>query len=199
MITSFKINALHRNWAVVLLAVLAFWVIQPGVGAASPPTGEIAVGERAPAFTLKDQNDREVSLNAMLKNGPVAVVFIRSISWCTYCQLQTVQLSENLAEIQAAGGQVVMVSYDSPELIKRFAQRRNIKVPILSDTTSKTIDAYEMRALTTVGDQTGSARHGSFVIDKSGVIRSKPYLTSFEGHAAVDALVSALKEAGKPL
>jgi len=181
-----------------LFATLMIFVITPRIAAASAPTGEIAVGERAPAFRLNDQNNREFCLNAMLKNGPVAVVFIRSVSWCTYCQLQTVQLSENLAEIQAAGGQVVMVSYDSPDLIKRFAQRRNIKVPILSDTSSKTIDAYEMRALTTVGDQTGSARHGTFVIDPSGIVRSKPYLTSFEGRAAVDALVSALKEAGKP-
>ena len=93
---------------------------------------------------------------------------------------------------------MVVISYDAPETIKKFARRRKINVPILSDVESKTINAYEMRALTTVGDQTGSARHGSFVIDQSGIIRSKPYLTSFEGQAAVDALMNALKEASKP-
>jgi peroxiredoxin len=164
---------------------------------ASAQAGEIAVGGRAPSFTLKDQNDREFSLEAMIKKGPVAVVFIRSIEWCSYCQLQTVQLSENLAEIQAGGGQVVVVCYDVPEKVKRFAERRKIKVPVLSDADSKTIDAYAMRALNGRGDQTGSAQHGTFVIDKSGVVRSKPYLTSFEGRAAVDILVSAFKEAGK--
>ena len=159
---------------------------------------EIAVGDRAPLFTLKDQNDRVVSLKEMLQKGPVAVVFIRSVTWCTYCQLQTIQLSDNLEEIEAGGGRVVAISYDPPETIERFTQRRKIKVPILSDTGSKIIDAYAMRALTGTGDQVGSARHGTFVIDQSGVVRSKPYLTSFEGRAAVDALVSALKEAGKP-
>jgi len=133
----------------------------------------------------------------MIQKGPVAVVFIRSIDWCTYCQLQTVQLSENLPEIQATGGQVVVVCYDAPHKVKRFAQRRKINVPVLSDVGSKTIDAYAMRALTGAGDQTGSAQHGTFVIDKSGIVRSKPFLTSFEGRAAVDALVNALKEAGK--
>src|SRR5438045_1467607 len=64
---------------------------------------EIDVGERAPLFALKDQNGREFSLAAMTKKSPVAVVFIRSIGWCSYCQLQTVQLSENLARLQAAG------------------------------------------------------------------------------------------------
>jgi peroxiredoxin len=164
-----------------------------------PPAeaGELAVGERAPEFTLRDQNDREFSLEAMVKKGPVAVVFIRSIEWCSYCQLQTVQLSENLAEIQAGGGQVVMISYDAPHKVKQFAERRKIKVPILSDVDSKTIEAYAMRALKGAGDQTGSAQHGAFVIDKSRVIRSKPYLTSFEGREAVDALANGLKQAGK--
>src|SRR5947209_6819525 len=60
------------------------------VDGAPARAGEIAVGDRAPSFTLKDQNDREFSLDAMIKKGPVAVVFIRSIEWCTYCQLQTV-------------------------------------------------------------------------------------------------------------
>ena len=189
---SFTLHILCRVNLMVLLAA--------GLHAAggAPAQGrEIAVGEPAPLFALKDQNDREFSLAAMVKRGPVAVVFIRSIEWCSYCQLQTVQISENLPEIQAAGGQVVLVCYDAPEKVKRFAQRRKLNVPILSDADSKTIDAYAMRALTGAGDQTGSAQHGTFVIDKSGLVHSKPYLTSFEGRAAVEALVKALKDAGK--
>jgi peroxiredoxin len=186
----FAIHVVYRAALMVLLAASS-----NAFGDASTPPKEIVVGERAPSFTLKDQNDREFSLEAMIKKGPVAVVFIRSIDWCTYCQLQTVQLSENLPKIQAAGGQVVVVSYDAPEKVKRFAKRRKINVPILSDSESKTIDAYAMRALTGAGDQIGSARHGTFVIDGSGIIRSKPYLTSFEGDAAVDTLLNALKDA----
>jgi peroxiredoxin len=187
---TFTLHILRRAALLVLLAVSL-----KAVDGASAPAKEIAVGDRAPSFALRDQNDREFSLEPMIQKGPVAVVFIRSIAWCTYCQLQTVQLSENLPEIQAAGGQVVVVCYDVPDKVKRFAQRRKIKVPVLSDADSKTIDAYAMRALQGGGDQSGSAQHGTFVIDKSGIIRSKPYLTSFEGRAAVDALVSALKDA----
>jgi peroxiredoxin len=145
-----------------------------------------------------EQNDREFSLATLIQKGPVAVVFIRSIDWCTYCQLQTVQLSEHLSEIQATGGQVVVVCYDAPNKVKKFTHRRKLTIPVLSDADSKTIDAYAMRALTGTGNQAGSAQHGTFVIDKSGIVRSKPYLTSFEGLAAVEALANALKEAGKP-
>ena len=133
----------------------------------------------------------------MIKKGPVVVVFVRSVEWCVYCQLQTVQISENLKGIQASGGQVVIISYDAPEKIKRFVQRRKLIVPILSDADSKTIDAYAMRALQGRGDQIGSAQHGAFVIAKSGRVSSKPLLTTFDGQTAVDALANALKDANK--
>ncbi len=179
-----------------LAAVVALLAANPATAGDTPtPPKEVAVGQRAPLFTLTDQNDQEYSLQTMLKKGPVAVVFIRSIDWCSYCQLQTAQISENLPKIQATGGQVVVVCYDTPEKVKRYAKRRNIQFPILSDTDSKTIEAYAMRALAGTGDQIGSAQHGTFVIDQSGIIRSKPYLTSFEGDSAIDTLVKALKEA----
>ena len=54
-----------------------------------------------------------------------------------------------------------------------------------------------MRALKGEGDKAGAAQHGAFVIDKSGIVRAKPLLTSFEGRSAVDALVNGLKEASK--
>jgi peroxiredoxin len=165
------------------------------LGDAPTQPKQIAVGEPAPSFVLKDQNDREFSLQTMLKKGPVAMVFVRSVQWCSYCQLQTVQLSQNLEKIQAAGGQVVMVCYDAPEKVKRFAQRTKIKISVLSDSDSKTIEAYGMRAVSGTGEQLGSSQHGTFVIDRSGIVRSKPYLTSFEGDGVVDALANALKDA----
>jgi peroxiredoxin len=182
--------ALAQGTAFTVLAAAA-----KSVGGEPTQPRQIAVGARAPSFVLKDQNDREFSLEAMVKQGPVAVVFIRSIEWCAYCQLQTVQLSEHLPRIHAAGGQVVMVCYDAPEKVKRFARRRKLSIPILSDAGSKTIQAYAMRAVNGAGDQLGSAQHGTFVIDRSGIVRSKPYLTSFEGEAAVEALANALKQA----
>lgn len=187
-----SIHVLHCAIFGLLLATR----LQAG-DSAMAPAKEITVGERAPSFTLKDQNDQELSLETMIKKGPVAVVFIRSVDWCSYCQIQAVQLSDHLADIQAAGGQVVVVCYDRPEKVKRFTARRKLVVPILADADSKTIDAYAMRAMRGVGDQIGSAQHGTFVIDRAGIIRSKPYLTSYDGDSAVEMLINALKEAGK--
>jgi peroxiredoxin len=179
----------------IAMAALMLGPVLVAHGQNSPPKAEIAVGQRAPSFTLKDQNDREVSLNDLLKKGPVAVVFIRSVEWCVYCQLQTMELQRNLKEIEAGGGQVVVITYDAAAKIKHFATRKKIAFPILSDPESRTIDAYHMRADRGTGDQAGSAVHGTFVIDQNSIVRAKPYLTSFEERSVVDVLVNSLKEA----
>jgi len=54
------------------------------VRAAEPATPEktgLPVGQRAPSFTLKDQNERDTSLESLLRKGPVALVFFRSADW----------------------------------------------------------------------------------------------------------------------
>lgn len=49
---------------------------------ASPnAAGRVAVGDAAPAFTLKDQNGREHTLAALVAKGKVALVFYRSAVW----------------------------------------------------------------------------------------------------------------------
>lgn len=48
---------------------------------AAPEKTGLAIGQKAPAFTLKDQGGRDVSLDALLRKGPVALVFHRSADW----------------------------------------------------------------------------------------------------------------------
>jgi peroxiredoxin len=151
------------------------------------------IGQHAPLFTLKDQNNQAVSLGEMLKKGPVALVFVRSADWCLYCKLQLIQLQRNLKTIEASGGQVVGISYDPVKVLKHFANEQAITFQLLSDVGSKTIDAYDMR---NKQSNDGSANHGVIILDQKGVIRARPYLLSSQpDQHNVDILVNALKEA----
>src|SRR5881394_4324989 len=111
-----KIKSMHGIWLLIasLLPALAN-------AAEEVPSKEIGIpiGQRAPAFTLKDQNGQEVSLDALLKKGPVALVFYRSADWCLFCKFELKHLQRNLKEFEAAGGQVVGISYDSAPILKR--------------------------------------------------------------------------------
>jgi len=165
---------------------------------APPVNTGLPVGQVGPAFTLPEQNGKEVSLESLLKKGPVAVVFHRSVDWCMYCKLQMVQLQRILKEIEGAGGQVVGISYDPVEKLKGYAKRSQITFPLLSDAGSKTIDAYDIRYKEAAPEVSGFARHATFILDQKGVIRAKLFQLSYQERPAVDALINALKEARKP-
>ena len=66
--------------AVALLLATAARPQEKGKPAPEEQTG-LKVGEKAPRFTLKDQEGKERSLDEFLKKGKVALVFYRSADW----------------------------------------------------------------------------------------------------------------------
>ena len=171
-----------------------------GLNAAEVASAEntgLRIGQVAPAFSLKDQNGKVVSLDALLKKGPVALVFFRSADWCLACDLQLIKLQRHRKEIEASGGQLVGISYDSAKTLKCFAEKQAITIPILSDTDSKTIDAYGVRDTQTVPAKRGVARHVTVIVDQKGVVRDKQFGVLVDERPGVDALVRALKGAQK--
>ena len=188
--------ALTVNLRAVLLVAVA--LIATGLDAAEVASAQntgLRIGQVAPAFSLKDQNGKEVSLDALLKKGPVALVFFRSADWCLACDLQLIKLQRHLKEIEASGGQLVGISYDSAKTLKCFAEKQAITIPILSDADSKTIDAYGVRDTQTVPAKKGVARHVTIIVDQKGVVRDKQFGVIFDERPGVNALVKALKEA----
>ena len=151
----------------------------------------LRVGQRAPSFTLKDQNGGDVSLQSLVQKGVVVLVFYRSADWCPYCKQQLVDLQRNLKEIEAGGTQLVGISYDSVPGLKRFANKR-ISFPLLSDSGSRTIGAYNVRDQA-VND--GVAVHATFIIDRRGVVRAKLFQVGYGERPVVDALIKVIREA----
>jgi peroxiredoxin len=180
----------------LLLLIALVPAVLPAGDGATPENSGLPVGERAPAFTLKDQHGDSVSLASLLQKGPVALVFFRSADWCQYCRLQLVQLQQNLRAFEATGGQIVGVSYDAPEILKKFAARNAITFPLLSDAGSHTIDAFDIRNKEAPQRWDGIARHATFIVDQAGMIRAKLYQVSYREKSAVAALVNALKIGG---
>jgi peroxiredoxin len=104
-----------------------------------------------------------------------------------------VQLQTNLSRIEATGGRVVAVSYDSPAVLKRFALDRVITFPLLADPGSKTIDAYGIRNKEAPARWDGIPHPGTFIIDRQGVIRAKLFLDSYRERHPAEAVIEALK------
>ena len=104
-----------------------------------------------------------------------------------------VQLQRDLQSIQDAGVQLVGISYDDTKVLKTFSDRMKIAFPLLSDTGSKTINAYHIRNEAARGRAQGVPNPGTFILDQEGVIRAKLFLEGFRDRHTIEALCKAAK------
>lgn len=76
----FRIRSLALAVSTLVLLAPAVHAQPKGKPAPEGQTG-LNVGEKAPRFTLRDQQGKERSLDDLLKKGKVALVFYRSADW----------------------------------------------------------------------------------------------------------------------
>ena len=80
----------------------------------------LRVGDKAPAFILKDADGNSVSSAELLKQGPLVVTFYRGV-WCPYCNMDLQALEAALPEIRKHGARLVAIS---PQTAPTAAVRR---------------------------------------------------------------------------
>jgi AhpC/TSA family/Disulphide bond corrector protein DsbC len=84
-----------------------------------------------------------------------------------------VQLQNAKQRFEAQGIKLAAVSYDSPAILKDFADRHKIEFPLLADPDSKIIRNFDVLNAEAKGMTKGMAHPGFFYIDPEGVIRDK--------------------------
>jgi len=109
-------------------------------------------------------------------------------------------LQQNLKAIEAAGVNLVGISYDSVEVLKGFADKQQITFPLLSDPENQTIIAYSLKNKEMVGkkfgkiDLDGIPYPGTLLVDREGIIRAKLFVDGYrERHSIEDMLKAAAK------
>jgi peroxiredoxin len=102
------------------------------------------VGDEAPDFALPDQRGEEVYLSALLRRGPVVLIFYRG-AWCPYCNLQLRTFQAHLDQILALGAQLVAVSPQTPDRSLSMADRNDLGFLVLSDIGANVIDRYGLK------------------------------------------------------
>ena len=103
------------------------------------------------------------------------------------------QLQADLKELEAAGLSVIGISYDSGDTLSKFADKRKITFPLLSDPGSKTIKAYGLLNKEAAGKAEGIAYPGTIVLDRAGVVRAKLFLEGVVKRHTTSELLKAAK------
>jgi peroxiredoxin Q/BCP len=106
-------------------------------------------------------------------------------------------LQKDLGKIEESGVRLVGISYDPVEVLERFASKRGITFPLLSDPDSKVITAYALRNKETAGkklgkiDLDGIPYPGTVLVDRDGVIRGKLFVDGYRERHSTEELVKA--------
>lgn len=125
------------------------------------------VGDRAPDFTLKDQNNQVRSLAEFRGERNVLVVFY-PLAFSGICTGELDRLQADLVEFQNSTVQVLGVSVDSVYTLRAWADQRGYEFPLLSDFWPHGEIAQRYGVF---NDKTGFANRGTFLVDTHGVIR----------------------------
>ena len=153
----------------------------------------IQVGESAPDFVLKDQNNQVVRLADSHGRHAVLLVFY-PLAFTGTCQGELADLREHLADFDNATLRLLTVSVDSPYAHKVWADREGYQFPLLADFWPH---GEVARAYGVFNEERGFANRGTFLIDQAGVIRFAEMNPPGEARdqnnwrAAVRALVEA--------
>ncbi|KAI3872970.1 hypothetical protein MKX03_008261 [Papaver bracteatum] len=98
-------------------------------------SAKVNKGSVPPAFTLKDQDNKPVSLSKF-KGKPVVLYFYPADE-TPGCTKQACAFRDSYEKFKKAGAQVVGISGDSPDSHKAFAKKFRLPYTLLSDEGNK--------------------------------------------------------------
>ncbi len=90
------------------------------------------VGAPAPEFSLKDQNQQEVKLSDFRGKKNVVIIFY-PLDWSPVCTNEHACVVNAMKQFEDLDAQVLGLSVDSVWSHKAYAEKMNIKYPLLAD------------------------------------------------------------------
>ena len=126
----------------------------------------LAVGQEAPEFTLKDQSQKEVKLSDFAGKKNVVLVFY-PLDWSPVCTKEHVCIVNGMKPFEALDAQVLGVSVDSAWSHNAYAEKMGIKYPLLADFHPKGAMSEKYGVYLPEKGITGRA---IFIVDKTGKV-----------------------------
>ena len=125
----------------------------------------LAVGARAPEFTLPDQNGRDTSLTSLLNHGSL-VLFFYPADFTPGCTKEVCMLRDLHSELITRGLSVAGISPQGAQSHRGFQSKHSLPFTLLSDPGKAVIAMYEVNGPLGIG-----VRRATYLVDPSRHIR----------------------------
>ena len=127
-------------------------------------------GQKAPAFSGKDQNGKAVSLKDF--SGRKLVLYFYPEDDTPTCTIQACNLRDHYGLLRKHGFEVVGVSPDDEQKHKKFEAKFDLPFTLIADTGHKILEKYGVWGEKQMfGNHYMGVHRTTFVIDEKGVIR----------------------------
>ena len=153
------------------------------------------VGDKAPVFTLKDQNSADVSLINYQGNKIVLLFFPFANS--SVCTTEMSRIRDNYQRFKDMNADVIGISVDSHYALKMWADLNKFEFPLLSDFNKEVSVEYDsLYDIFAPGkfNYKGVSKRSAFVIGKDGLIKYKEICASPGDQPDYDAIEDILKK-----
>ena len=140
-------------------------------------------GAAAPSFTLDDESGAPVSLSDFA--GRKVIVYFYPAASTPGCTTQACDFRDNINSLAGSGYQVLGVSKDAPEALRRFKDEQGLNFPLLSDpelTVHQQYGAWGEK--NNYGRVVTGTIRSTFVLDEQGVVQLPLYNVKATGHVA---------------
>ena len=152
----------------------------------------LAVGSRAPEFTLPDQDGRDVSLTTLLHSGPLILYFYPA-DFTPGCTREACIVRDAYAEVREAGMNVAGISPSPVDRHRDFRTKYQLPFTLLSDPEHVLSSAYGVWAMKkNYGREYMGVVRSTFLVAADGTLAKVWRGVRVAGH--VDEVLSAARE-----
>ncbi|MGC2408431.1 MAG: thioredoxin-dependent thiol peroxidase [Methyloceanibacter sp.] len=142
----------------------------------------VAVGDRAPDFTLPTDGGGEVSLKAL--KGKKLVLYFYPKDDTPGCTREACAFRDSLPDFSKIKATILGVSKDSVASHDNFKTKFELPFPLASDADGKVCEAYGVWVEKSMyGKKYMGIERSTFLIDEKGVIRNIWRKVKVDGHA----------------
>jgi len=140
------------------------------------------VNDKAPEFTLPDQNGEPVSLKDL--RGKTVVLYFYPRADTPGCTIEDCEFRDSYKKIQKTGVVLLGISPDTPKAQKKFEEKFDLPFTLLGDADKKVANAYGvMKEKNMYGRKVIGVARTTFVIGPDGKIKHVFNKVKPEGHA----------------
>src|SRR5580693_1181895 len=152
------------------------------------------VNDKAPDFTLQDENGKEISLKSL--RGKVVVLYFYPRADTPGCTIEACGFRDTYKQMQKTGAVLLGISPDTPQAQKKFQDKFKLPFSLLADADKKVAVAFDvLKEKNMYGKKVMGIVRTTFIIGPDGRIQHIFPKVKAEGHAG--EVLAYLKESAK--